>query len=516
MPENAAPSALAHAPTGSASSYTGHEPTLPRPTASAVVGLQWGDEGKGKIVDFLADGHDAVVRYNGGANAGHSVVVKGERFALHLIPAGILHPGKTAVIANGVVLDPEKLLSELDGLHARGVDTSALIISGRAHVVMPYHKAEDEAREESLKRGRLLREASDHRIVDSQLTEQLPQRAAHAGTPEGQTPAGPTPAGLTPAGQGIATTRAAEIGTTRRGIGPCYAEKAHRAAAIRVSDLLRPDILEEKITVACATKAPLIKDLPGAAAALDIPALVATARSWGERIAPKIRDTAYLLNGMIESGKKILFESANGTLLDVDHGTYPFVTGSSVCVSGVGPGAGVPVQRIGSVLGVMKAYSTRVGSGPMPTELMGQGEAGQIADRIRQRGREFGTTTGRPRRVGWLDLVAVKYSAMINGATGIALTMLDVLAGFDTIQVCTAYRIDGATTDHFIPDAFDLSRVEPVYQTLPGFAQEPSTCRTRASLPDNARRYMGFIEDFLGLPAKIVSVGPDRVQSIMQ
>ena len=459
-------------------------------SASAVVGLQWGDEGKGKIVDFLAAEHDAVVRYNGGANAGHSVVVNGERFALHLIPAGILHPAKTAVIANGVVLDPEKLLSELDGLRGRGVNTGGLVISGRAHVVMPYHKAEDEAREESLKRGRLLREASDHRIVDSQLTEQGEATKVTSGV-------GP-----------------AEIGTTRRGIGPCYAEKAHRAAAIRVSDLLRADVLEEKIALACATKAPLIKDLPSARAALDVPALTAQALEWGRRVAPMIRDTTYLLHDLIAAGKRVLFESANGTLLDVDHGTYPFVTGSTVTVAGIGSGAGVPPQRVGRILGVMKAYSTRVGSGPMPTELAGNPVADATADRIRQRGREFGTTTGRPRRVGWLDLVAVKYSAQINGATGIALTMLDVLAGFDEIRVCTAYTLDGVTSARFVPDAFDLARVQPVFTTLKGFADDVRGAKRRQDLPAAARAYVEFIEEFLGLPADIVSVGPGREESI--
>jgi adenylosuccinate synthase len=434
---------------------------------TAVVGLQWGDEGKGKIVDLLAREHDAVVRYNGGANAGHSVVIKGERYALHLIPAGILSPGKLAVIGNGVVVDPDWLLKELGTLAAKGVDTSGLVLSSRAHVVMPYHKDEDGFREEVLKK------AGSQRPV---------------GSGEGQT----------------------EIGTTKRGIGPAYADKAQRATAVRAGDLLRPDILRAKVQLACALKQAMLHDLSGGVHRLDAADIVEKSLSAGEKLRPMIRDTTYMLHDLLAQGKRLLFESANGTLLDVDHGTYPFVTSSSCAISGIGPGAGVPVQRVGKVLGVMKAYSTRVGSGPMPTELFDA-----TADGIRQRGREFGTTTGRPRRVGWLDLVAVKYSTMINGVSGLCLTLLDVLSGVDELRVCTAYEIDGQRTDRFIPDGADLARAKPVFTTLPGFKEPVGTARSLSDLPPAARAYMDFIVKHTGVPMAVVSVGPDREQTMI-
>jgi adenylosuccinate synthase len=443
---------------------------MPAAPCTAVVGLQWGDEGKGKAVDLLAIDHDAVVRYNGGANAGHSVVVRGERYSLHLVPSGILYPGKLAVIGNGVVVDPWKLVEELDGLSKRGVDTSGLACSSRAHAVLAYHKVEDGLREDLLK------------------------RAGSSGKPGAE-------GGVT------------EIGTTRRGIGPAYADKAQRACAVRMGDLLRPDVLEEKIDLAVAMKGPalagLAKTLGVASEPLSAPDLVRGCRDIGERLAPMIKDTTYLLHNLLADGKKILFEGANGSLLDVDHGTYPYVTGSTCIASGIGPGTGVPNTRVGRVLGVMKAYSTRVGAGPFPTELKDD-----IGDGIRKRGREFGTTTGRPRRVGWLDLVAVKYSTMINGTTGVCLTMLDVLAGMDEIKVCTAYRVDGETTSRFTPDAYDLARVEPVLKTLPGFKEDISKARKMADLPTNARKYVDFIVETIGVPADLVSVGPDREQTI--
>lgn len=433
-----------------------------------MVGLQWGDEGKGKAVDLLAADHDAVVRYNGGANAGHSVVVQGQRYSLHLIPSGILYPGKRAVIGNGVVVDPWKLAEEVDGLGAKGVDTSGLVVSSRAHTVLPYHKLEDGLREEMLK------SAADPAIG---------------------------PAGT------------AAIGTTRRGIGPAYADKMQRAGAIRLGDLVRPDVLKAKLDQALAVKVPMLHALPGCAAhapELDKSALFDTCSAIGRRFAPMIQDTTQLLHDMLAQGKRLLFESANGTLLDVDHGTYPFVTGSSCVIAGIGTGTGVPPARVGRVLGVMKAYTTRVGGGPLPTELFDA-----TGQRIRERGREFGTTTGRPRRVGWLDLVAVRYSAMINGATGITLTMLDVLSGMDEIKVCTAYSFDGQQTTNFLPDAYDLSRAHPIFTTLPGFTEDLSNCRTLADLPRNARAYVEFIAERTGVPIDVVSVGPDRAQTIL-
>jgi adenylosuccinate synthase len=435
------------------------------PACTAVVGLQWGDEGKGKFVDLLAADHDAVVRYNGGANAGHSVVVRGERYSLHLVPSGILYPGKLAVIGNGVVVDPWKLVEELDGLSKRGVDTSGLACSNRAHAVLAYHKVEDGLREDLLKRS---------------------------GSGEG--------------GQ-------TEIGTTRRGIGPAYADKAQRACAVRMGDLLRPEVLEEKIELAVAMKGPalagLTKTLGVAGEPLSAPELLRGCREVGEKLAPMIKDTTHLLHDLLADDKRLLFEGANGSLLDVDHGTYPYVTGSTCIASGIGPGTGVPTSRVGRVLGVMKAYSTRVGAGPLPTELKDD-----VGEGIRKRGREYGTTTGRPRRVGWLDLVAVKYSVMINGATGVCLTMLDVLSGLDEIKVCTGYRVGRETTSRFTPDAHDLAHAEPILTTLPGFKEDISKARKMSDLPANARRYVDFIVQTIGVPADLVSVGPDREQTI--
>jgi len=442
--------------------------------ASAVVGLQWGDEGKGKLVDLLAADHDAVVRYNGGANAGHSVVVRGQRYSLHLVPSGILYPGKLAVVGNGVVVDPWKLVEELDTLASKGVDTSGLVVSSRAHAVLPYHKLEDGLREDLLK------------------------RVAAERVPSGQdAPDAPAPV--------------SEIGTTRRGIGPAYSDKVQRASAVRMSDLLRADLLRERVSVALTLKRPLLRELGPQGPDLDLNEIVSAASAIGERLAPMIRDTTALLHELLSNGKKILFEGANGSLLDVDHGTYPYVTGSTCIASGIGSGTGVPLSRVGRIYGVMKAYTTRVGAGPLPTE-----QKNDIGDRIRQKGREFGTTTGRPRRVGWLDLVATRYSAMVNGATGLAMTMLDVLAGLEEIQVCTSYRVGQSSTSFFPADAHDLARAQPEYRSFGGFGAELTGCRTWADLPDAARRYVEFIEEFVGVPVVVVSVGPDREQTILR
>lgn len=431
--------------------------------STAVVGLQWGDEGKGKIVDMLARDHDAVVRYNGGANAGHSVVVKGTRYALHLIPSGILYPGKAAVIGNGVVVDPWKLMDELAGLREREVDTSSLVVSSRAHAVLPYHQIEDGLREDLLKNARRPGE----------------------------------------------TVSIQEIGTTRRGIGPAYADKIQRASAVRMSDLLRPEILREKVEIALTLKRPLLREYGGPGVEITADDVLKRCEGAARALAPMIKDTTVMLHELLDGNKRLLFEGANGTLLDVDHGTYPFVTSSNCGTAGIGSGTGVPLTKVGKIVGVMKAYSTRVGSGPMPTELKNE-----TGDRIRTRGREFGTTTGRPRRVGWLDLVAVKYAAKINGVTEIAMTLLDVLAGFDEIRVCTSYRIRGEVTEHFTPDAFDLEAAEPMYESLSGFCDEIGGARSWEQLPDGAKSYIAFIESKVGVPLSVVSVGPDREQTI--
>ena len=430
----------------------------------AVVGLQWGDEGKGKIVDLLAESHDAVVRYNGGANAGHTVVVDGRRLGLHLVPSGVLRPGALAVIGNGVVVDPEALVQELDELASAGVDYRGLRVSTAAPVVMPYHLDEDAARETLL----AARRAPDVHSADAE-----------------------------------------PIGTTRRGIGPAYAEKAHRASAVRMGDLVHPRLLRKKIELACAIKNKTLAPMLDPPREYDPEELIAWASRLGERLEPFITETRSLLREQLIQGRTLLFEGANGALLDIDHGGHPFVTSSNTTTLGIGPGTGISVRGLGRVLGVMKAYQTRVGAGPMPTE---QNNAN--GERLRERGREFGTTTGRPRRCGWLDLVSVRHGVELNDCDAVALTMLDVLAGFDEIKLCVAYRLDGVETDRFPLDAADLSRVEPRYQTLPGFTEEIDTARAIDDLPASAREYIGFIEEFLGVSVGIVSVGPDRGQTI--
>ncbi|MDX2145901.1 MAG: adenylosuccinate synthase [Planctomycetota bacterium] len=459
------------------SGHSAHPPRTGR--TSAVIGLQWGDEGKGKFVDLLASGHDAIVRYNGGANAGHSVVIKGERFSLHLVPSGIMHPGKRSIIANGVVVSLPTLLQEVTTLRGRGVDVSGLVLSDRAHLVLPYHRGEDALREDLLKALRL------------------------AAKPAGEAPA-VSGAGGNPGG-GVS-----EIGTTKRGIGPTYADKIQRATAIRVGDLARPDVLRQKLELACSIKNATLAGLSqGEPVRFDPSAILAeTLDAWG-KLGCGACDTTYLIHELLDAGKGVLFEGANGSLLDVDHGTYPFVTSSTCIAAGVGVGAGLPPQRLGQVIGVMKAYSTRVGSGPMPTELLDS-----TGERIRQRGREFGTTTGRPRRVGWLDLVAVRYSAMINGASSIAMTMLDVLSGLDQVHICTAYEIAGERTTRFQPDGELLQNARPVYTTFPGFSEDIATARRVTDLPAPARRYVEFIQETVGVRIGMISVGPDREQTI--
>jgi adenylosuccinate synthase len=435
-----------------------------RPPHTAIVGLQWGDEGKGKIVDLLTAEHDVIVRYNGGANAGHTVVVGSERYALHLIPSGILYPDKECVVGNGVVVDPEKLLQEIDALRARGVRVGDnLRISDRAHVVMPYHKEQDAALEEYL-------------------------------------------------GAKTASARGnLSIGTTRRGIGPAYADKIRRSTAIRVGDLLDPDYLRSRLHVICTLRTAELEALGVRTAPLDPDALATQYAAFGERLRPHVVDSVYALHDAMLAGRSLLFEGANASLLDIDHGTFPYVTSSNCSTLGIPSGTGVPGHVIGRVLGIMKAYSTRVGAGPFPTEL--DNELGQ---RIRERGREYGTTTGRPRRCGWLDLVAVRYSAMVCGATGIACTLFDVLAGLDEVRICTSYRLpDGSITDRFIPDAHRLEGVEPVYETLPGWHEDIRDAPDRNSLPEAARAYLARIEAVVGIPVEVVSLGPERTQTLV-
>jgi adenylosuccinate synthase len=417
-----------------------------------IVGAQWGDEGKGKVVDLLAELADAVIRFQGGNNAGHTIVRGGETFKFHLIPSGILYAGKPCVIGNGVVVDPRVLLSEIDGLRRQGIDLSGLRISANAHTIMPYHLLLDQAGEARLGKR--------------------------------------------------------EIGTTRRGIGPAYADKASRLG-IRVQDLLDEKILRQKIAAAMEPKAPLLREFVKDPS-LDLHQMTEDYRAYGDRLASHIADTPPIAWKALEKGRLVLLEGAQGTLLDIDHGTYPFVTSSNTVAGAACGGAGVGPKSIDEVWGVAKAYSTRVGSGPFPTEL--EGEAG---DRLREAGHEFGTTTGRPRRCGWLDLVALQYAVRVNGLTGLVLTKLDVLTGIDPLPVATGYSgPEGAAFEEFPYHQSVLHRVHGETVELPGWHEDISAARSLEDLPANAQAYVRFIEEQLGVPVVTVGVGPGREEII--
>ncbi len=433
---------------------------------AAVCGLQWGDEGKGQIVDLLASRFAYVSRYNGGNNAGHSVHIGSEKFALHLIPSGILYPGATNIIGNGVVVDPIGLLKEITGLRERGVKVAEnLCVSNRAHVVLPYHKIED------------------------QLFDQA----------------------------GDKTWEGSGIGTTGRGIGPCYADKALRWTAVRIGDLLLPDELRSKLRRIVAIKnvmlAALAQQCGKAYEALDADKLCDEFVALGQQLKPHITDTTDLLHKALGSGKQVLFEGANATLLDIDHGTYPFVTSSSCSSLGLYAGTGVPGGTLRHMIGVVKAYATRVGGGPHPTELLGDDP---LAQRIRDVGKEYGTTTGRPRRVGWLDLVAVRYTARLSGATMIASTGLSVLTGIEKLKVCVGYEIDGKTVEAYPADGLLLAKVKPVYRELPGWSEPLDDCKRYEELPANAKAYVKVMEAFTGVPVRLVCVGRRRDQILAQ
>jgi len=417
-----------------------------------IVGAQWGDEGKGKIVDLLAGRADAVVRFQGGNNAGHTIVREGEKWKFHLIPSGILYPGKRCIIGNGVVIDPRVLTDEIDGLRARGIDTSGLRISANAHLIMPYHLLLDHAGEQRL--GKL------------------------------------------------------EIGTTRRGIGPCYSDKAARLG-IRMQDLLDEKILKKKITAAMEPKRltlrPHEKD-----PSLDLHAMVEEYVTYGHRLEQYITDTARLAWELLDEGKEVIFEGAQGALLDIDHGTYPFVTSSNPIAGQACVGSGVGPKDIDEVWGVTKAYATRVGAGPFPTEL-----DGEQAEELRAKGGEYGTTTGRPRRTGWLDLVALRYAARINSLTALVITKLDVLSGHEKLQVCTSYRgTDEATFDHFPYHQSVLHHATPEYVEFDGWPEDIGGCRSIEKLPATARTYLDFIAEFTRVPIALIGVGPGRDQVI--
>jgi adenylosuccinate synthase len=417
-----------------------------------IVGAQWGDEGKGKITDLLAERADAVIRFQGGNNAGHTIVRHGETWKLHLMPSGILYPGKLCVIGNGVVIDPKVLTDELDELRGRGVDTSGLRISANAHMIMPYHMMLDDAGEARL--GKL------------------------------------------------------KIGTTRRGIGPAYADKASRIG-IRVQDLLDEKILKKKIVAALEPKRlalrPFARD-----PRLDLQSITEEYLAYGRRLAEHITDTTRLVWEKLDRDEIVIFEGAQGALLDIDHGTYPFVTSSNPISASACIGSGVGPKDIDEIWGIAKAYSTRVGSGPFPTEIHDE-----LGDELRQRGGEFGTTTGRSRRIGWLDLVALRYAARLNSLTALVVTKLDVLTGLDKIRVCTRYRgEDGAEFDHFPYHQTVLHRATGEYVELPGWSEDISDARSEDELPENARAYLRFMEEFIGVPVVLISVGPGREQTM--
>jgi adenylosuccinate synthase len=417
-----------------------------------IVGAQWGDEGKGKVVDLLAERADMIIRFQGGNNAGHTIVREGETWKFHLIPSGILYPGKTCVIGNGVVIDPRVLTDEIDNLRAKGIDVSGLKVSANAHLIMPYHLMLDHAGEAKL--GKL------------------------------------------------------EIGTTKRGIGPCYADKAARLG-IRVQDMLDEKILKKKIMAALEPKRlslrPFARD-----PRLNLQTMSDEYVTLGHRLEQFIADTATLAHRALDGGGVVVFEGAQGALLDIDHGTYPFVTSSNPVAGAACIGAGVGPRDIDEVWGVAKAYTTRVGAGPFPTELHDD-----IGIEIRERGGEFGTTTGRPRRTGWLDLVALKYAARINSLTALAITKLDVFSGFDTIKVCTRYRSEeDATFDAFPYHQSVLHHAVGEYTELPGWTEDISGARSVHELPGATRDYLRFVADFVGVPIVLVGVGPGREQIV--
>lgn len=428
-------------------------------SATCVVGLQWGDEAKGKIVDILAEDHDFVVRYNGGNNAGHTVVWGNRTFKLSLLPTGALKSHITSVIGNGVVVYPPQLLKELDQLEAAGISVGKnLAISDHAHVIFPYHIAEDAANE----------------------------------------------------GGGTGT-----IGTTGRGIGPCYQDKVGRSGAIRVGELLHPKQLRERLTSVVPRKNRLLKALTNDAPTtpqFDANQVCDEYLTYAEKIKSLVTDTAYLLHDGLKNGKKILFEAAQGSLLDIDHGTFPYVTSSSSLPSGIWSGSGVPAKHIGRIIGVVKAYTTRVGRGPFPTELT-DGPQG-IGERIRKIGREYGTVTGRPRRCGWFDAVATRYTAMLSGADEVTVMLLDVLSGLDELKLCVGYELDGERITRFPSDASVLERCLPIYETMQGWPEDITGARKVDDLPIQARRYVQRVSELLGLPVSFVSVGPDRVQTV--
>ena len=421
---------------------------------TCVVGLQWGDEAKGKLVDWLTEGMELVVRYQGGANAGHTVVIGEEVYKLHHIPSGVLNGSVLNLIAPGVVINPPTILEEIDMLAGRGIHVeNRLKLSCRAHVVMPWHTLEDRIWNEAIK-------GDDN------------------------------------------------IGTTLRGIGPCYRDKVGRSHAIRMGDMIRSDF-PDRVRKIVEVKNKVLSAIGSEPVDLNSEEIISEYGDYAKRLTPFVLDTNPLLLDAIDDDKKILFEGAQGSLLDIDHGTFPFVTSSNSSGVGISAGSGVPGNWIGKIIGVTKGYTTRVGGGPFPTELHDE-----IGQRIRVAGNEFGTTTGRPRRCGWLDTVAVKYTRRLGGVTSIALTMMDVLGELDEIQICVAYESDGKRVEEFPADSEGLLKARPIYETMPGWKTDVTGARSLADLPDQAIAYAKRVQELVGCPIEFISVGPDRAQTI--
>ncbi|MDR0704461.1 MAG: adenylosuccinate synthase [Planctomycetaceae bacterium] len=430
---------------------------------TAIIGLQWGDEAKGKIVDLLTEQNEIVVRYQGGANAGHTVVANGTKFKLSLIPSGIFRPQVQCVIAGGVVLDPASILKEIDSLVAQGIKIGDnLMISDRAHVIFPWHHTAD--------------------WIFNNIGNDEP------------------------------------IGTTMRGIGPCYEDKVGRSLAIRVSDLFRPDFkalvehivgVKNRLFLGITDHCDNTMGISGLDAELDAESIYRQYLGYAERLRSYVADTTNYLLDAVDADKRILFEGAQGSLLDIDHGTFPYVTSSNSSGAGISGGSGIPSHFLKKIVGIVKAYTTRVGGGPCPTE-----QDNNIGQRIRERGNEFGTVTKRPRRCGWFDVVAVRYSARLSGVDVLSLMLLDVLSGFDFLQICTAYEIDGQRIEYFPSRIEDLRKAVPVYETLPGWQEEITGITKYNDLPVNAKLYIKRIAELIGKPIEIISVGPDRQQTI--
>jgi adenylosuccinate synthase len=419
--------------------------------AIVLVGAQWGDEGKGKATDLLGSRIDYVVKFNGGNNAGHTVVIDGERYALHLLPSGILTPGCIPVIGNGVVVDLAVLFEEIDALNVRGIDTSRLVISANTHLIPPYNRVLDKVTERFLGSRRL--------------------------------------------------------GTTGRGIGPTYADKMARVG-IRVQDLFDESILRQKVEAALDVKNQMLVKIYNRRA-VEVDEVLDEFKQYAERLRPMVVDVGLLLTKALDEGKTVLFEAGQATLLDVDHGTYPFVTSSSATAAGACTGSGVPPTRIDRVIAILKAYTTRVGEGPFPTELLD--DKGEF---LREAGAEYGTTTGRPRRCGWMDTVVGRYSARINGVTDFVVTKLDVLTGLDQVPICVAYDVGGVRNDEMPMSQSDFHHAKPIYENLPGWSEDISTCRSFEELPANARAYILRVEELIGARVSTIGVGPGRDEII--